>query len=44
MASQIDYAKLGPLLVGAIERLKQTLPEALVLVRYMPMCQLPGYE
>lgn len=38
MANQIDYARLSPLLANAVERLSVSLPETLVVVRYVPFC------
>ena len=44
MASFIDYSKLRPLIKEAISALKAAIPSAYVFVRYMPFCEMNGYE
>lgn len=44
MVSEIDYVKLRPILKSQIDRLKETLPQSLIFVRYMPFCDMNGYE
>ena len=44
MVECIDYAKLRPILKRQIDILTKSLPESLVFVRYMPFCDMEGYE
>lgn len=44
MGNYIDYGKLRPLLKSSIEFLNSTLPNALKFIRYIPFCDMIGYE
>lgn len=44
MVSQIDYNKLRPILKEQIRRIEDTLEDVLVFVRYMPFCDMNGFE
>ena len=44
MAEFIDYQKLRPQLKHAFQRVASELPEALTFARYMPFCQMHGFE
>ena len=44
MISFIDYRELRPILKRTIDVLKNSLPDTLVFVRYMPFCDMEGYE
>lgn len=44
MSSYIDYNKLRPLLKAAIDALKQNISDVDIYVRYMPLCEMEGYE
>lgn len=44
MAKFIDYIKLRPILKEAFIRLQKELPNSLVFARYMPFCQMEGFE
>lgn len=44
MASFIDYTKLRPKLKRLIGELSQQLPKTLIFARYMPFCDMSGYE
>ena len=44
LACTIDYCKLRPLLKNAIDFIKQCLPSTLIFARYMPFCEMEGYE
>lgn len=44
MASQINYVDLRPKVRHAIDFLKDHLTDASIYVRYMPFCQMEGYE
>lgn len=44
LARTIDYNKLRPHLKDAIDFIKNQLPSSLIFVRYMPFCEMKGYE
>lgn len=44
MISFIDYRELRPIIKRTIDTLKNNLPDTLVFVRYMPFCDMEGYE
>lgn len=44
MVSEIDYVKLRPILKQQIDIIKQNLPGTLIFIRYMPFCDMEGYE
>lgn len=44
MAKFIDYQKLRPCLQHAFQRIASELPETLSFARYMPFCQMSGFE
>lgn len=44
LADFIDYTKLRSILKQAISQVKISLPESLVYARYMPFCDMEGYE
>ena len=44
MSKYIDYSKLRQAVKAAIDKLESALPDAFVLVRYMPFCCMEGYE
>lgn len=44
MLSFIDYRELRPIIKRTIDVLKDSLPNTLVFVRYMPFCDMEGYE
>lgn len=44
LAYTIDYCKLRPLLKNAIDFIKQHFPSILIFARYMPFCEMEGYE
>lgn len=44
MSGYIDYVRLRPTLKRNIDKLREKLPESLVFVRYMPFCDMEGYE
>lgn len=44
LSSQINYLKLRPLLKHAIDHIRASLPDTLTYVRYMPFCDMTGYE
>lgn len=44
MKKYIDYSALRPKIKQVIDFLEASIPEVLVLVRYMPFCQMEGYE
>lgn len=44
MSKFIDYQQLRPKLKSAIQILEEQLPASLVFVRYMPFCQMEGFE
>lgn len=44
MSDFINYNNLRQKLKNAIDYIKEKLPETLILVRYMPYCDMEGYE
>lgn len=44
MESYINYSMLRPALKNAIDKIESALPGVLVLIRYMPFCEMNGYE
>lgn len=44
LASAIDYTKLRPALKKAINTIEERLPSTLIFARYMPFCDMEGYE
>ena len=44
MGRYIDYAELRPILKSQIDKICENLPDTLVFVRYMPFCDMEGYE
>lgn len=44
MCSYIDYHKLRVVIKKQIDRIKNKLPDTLVFIRYMPFCDMEGYE
>lgn len=44
MGKYINYAKLRPLLKQAIDYLNCYLPQSLKFIRYIPFCDMVGYE
>lgn len=44
MGVYIDYNKLRPILKRSIDRLKNLLSNTLIFIRYMPFCDMEGYE
>lgn len=44
MGRYIDYAELRPILKSQIDKIRENLPDTLVFVRYMPFCDMEGYE
>lgn len=44
MSGYIDYVKLRPILKRNIDKIREMLPNALVFARYMPFCDMDGYE
>lgn len=44
MGRYIDYTKLRPILKHQIDRIRENLPDTLVFARYMPFCDMEGYE
>ena len=40
----IDYDKVKPIIKNAIDKLKNANPNMLVFVRYIPFCNMKGYE
>ena len=43
MAKYINYDLVKPIIKKAIDKIKNTLPDSLVLVRYLPFCKMEGY-
>lgn len=44
MSGYIDYVRLRPVLKRNIGKLREKLQDSLVFVRYMPFCDMEGYE
>lgn len=44
LAQYIDYSKVKPTIKAAIDRLMASNPKMLVFVRYIPFCNMEGYE
>lgn len=44
MISSIDYSRLRPILKNQICIIKKYLPKTLIFIRYMPFCDMDGYE
>ena len=44
MSNYIDYVKLRPILKTQIDKIRKDLPKTLICVRYMPFCDMEGYE
>lgn len=44
MSGYIDYVRLRPILKRNIDKLREKLPDSLVFTRYMPFCDMKGYE
>ena len=44
MSSYIDYTNLRSVIKTQIDRIKNELPDTLVFIRYMPFCDMEGYE
>ena len=44
MVSYIDYTNLRIKIKECIDILKNKLPDTLIFVRYMPFCDMKGYE
>lgn len=44
MCNYIDYNKLRPMLKYAIDTLQQKIDGIYVYIRYMPLCEMEGYE
>ncbi len=44
MGQYIDYIKLRPILKKSIDILKSKLNKTLIFIRYMPFCDMVGYE
>ena len=44
MVSEIDYVSLRPILKRQFDRIEKALPDTLAFVRYMPFCDMKGYE
>lgn len=44
MSKYIDYDLIKPIIKKSIDKLSYALPESLVLVRYIPFCEMIGYE
>lgn len=44
LAENIDYCRLRPCLKKAADTFQRSLPDALVFFRYMPFCDMEGYE
>lgn len=44
MEKYIDYSKLRPILKNSIDKIEKILPNTLIFVRFMPFCEMEGYE
>ena len=44
MGQYIDYIKLRPIIKNIINKLKKELPSSLIFIRFMPFCDMEGYE
>ena len=44
MGEYISYKELRPIIKRSIDRIKQELPDTYIFVRYMPYCEMEGYE
>jgi len=44
MYDQIDYNLVRPILKKQIDKINAALSSSLVFVRYMPFCNMEGYE
>ena len=44
MEKYIDYSKLRPILKKSIDIIEKRLPKSLIFVRFMPFCDMEGYE
>jgi hypothetical protein len=44
MKNYIDYNMLRDTLKHAIDIIKEKLPESIIFIRYIPFCNMNGYE
>lgn len=44
MSGYIDYVRLRPIMKRNMDKIREKLPDSLLFARYMPFCDMEGYE